>query len=201
MIYLVCQFVRRIYWRFILPIFIRQSGLELNSGIRFYGRPNISLFKNSKISIGKNCKICSDYEMTALDTAHPVILRTLAVGGFIEIGENTGLSGTSICAASSIRIGKNCLIGANVIIADTDFHPVDNYLDRVSNTDYGGEILVSAIEICDNVFIGANAIILKGVRIGVNSVIGAGSVVASDVESNSIYAGNPARLIRKIHEK
>jgi acetyltransferase-like isoleucine patch superfamily enzyme len=77
---------------------------------------------------------------------------------------------------------------------DTDFHATDSIQRWVKPSDGGmGEV---AIE--DNVFIGMNCLILKGVRIGKGSVIGAGSVVTEDVPPNVIVAGNPARLVRRL---
>lgn len=106
------------------------------------------------------------------------------------------MSGGSICAASSIRIGAGCLIGANVTLADTDFHAISPSNRRYnSNPD---EIAVAPIVIEDNVFIGADVFILKGVTVGKNSVIGAASVVTRDVPENSVAAGNPARVVRRI---
>ena len=117
-------------------------------------------------------------------------------GACIKIGDNTGISGTSICAILGVEIGNNVLIGANVIISDNDFHPL-NWASRLICSKIESNLAKKVI-IKDNVFIGTSCIILKGVTINKNSVIGAGSVVVNDVEEGCIYAGNPARLIRYI---
>jgi acetyltransferase-like isoleucine patch superfamily enzyme len=156
--------------------------------------PIITLANESIIEIRENAVICSDSEKTALGVNHPVVLRTLAPGAIIVIGKNTGISGGTICAATRVEIGNECLIGANVTIADTDFHPLNPQGRRHSNNPR--EIGTASIVIEDNVFIGTNVVILKGVRVGKNSVIGAGSVVTKDVPENAIVAGNPARLLR-----
>lgn len=175
---------------------ITRLGVISPSSVVYYGMPIISLEKGSKIEIGDNGVICSDPEMTALGVNHPVVLRTLQSGASIMIGRDTGISGGSICAAVSVKIGSECLIGANVIIADTDFHAInpDGRRFNVNSADIGAE----PVEIEDNVFVGTGAIILKGVKVGRNSVIGAGSVVTSDVPPDSIVAGNPARVLRRI---
>jgi acetyltransferase-like isoleucine patch superfamily enzyme len=173
---------------------LKQLGVGAEKNVRFYGMPIIKLANNSTIEIGGGTVICSDSEMTALGINHPVVLRTLASGAAILIGKNTGISGGSICAATRIDIGNECLIGANVTIVDTDFHPI-NPQGRRHNID-PLSIGTEPIVIEDNVFIGTNVVILKGVRVGKNSVIGAGSVVTKNVPANAIVAGNPARLLR-----
>jgi acetyltransferase-like isoleucine patch superfamily enzyme len=134
--------------------------------------------------------------MTALGVTHQVVIKTVRESAKIFIGSDTGISGGTICAAGSIEIGKGCLIGADVTIMDTDFHSLLPR-GRRFNANWS-EIGVSPVVIEDNVFIGAGSYVLKGVRIGENSVIGAGSVVIKSVPPNTIYAGNPAKFIRKL---
>lgn len=187
---------KQIWWNVVVLPQLRASGIEIAGGARFQGKPIVSLASGSRIRIGERCVLCSDSQINALGINHPVVLRTLRPGAEIVIGADTGMSGGSICAASSVRIGAGCLLGANVTVADTDFHPINPANRRYNrNPD---DIGVAPIVIGDNVFIGADTFVLKGVRIGVNSVIGAGSVVTRDVPENVVAAGNPARVIRPI---
>lgn len=179
-----------------IPLRLKQPGIYACKNVRFYGMPMISLVKGSTIRIGDNCVICSDSRMTTLAVNHPVLMRTLRSEAVITIGANTGISGGTICAATRIEIGKDCLIGANVVIVDTDFHPL-NPIGRRSNSNWQ-DIVSRPIIIGENVFIGAEVLILKGVSIGENSIIGMGSVVTKNVPPNTIVAGNPAKMIRKI---
>lgn len=188
--------LKRIWWDLTVIPALRAAGVEIAEKVQIQGRPIVSLASGSRIRIGARCVLCSDSQINALGINHPVVLRTLRPGAEIVIGEDTGMSGGSICAAVSVRIGAGCLIGANVTLADTDFHalsPANRRYNR--NPD---EIVVSPIVIEDNVFIGADVFVLKGVTIGKNSVIGAGSVVTRDIPENSIAAGNPARVIKSI---
>jgi acetyltransferase-like isoleucine patch superfamily enzyme len=108
----------------------------------------------------------------------------------IEIGDNTRINGASIHATNKITIGKNCLIAANVTIIDSDGHGRAVSERSLSNPES------SSVIIEDNVWIGINSIILKGVKIGENSIIGAGSVVTKSIPPNSVVAGNPARIVK-----
>jgi acetyltransferase-like isoleucine patch superfamily enzyme len=108
------------------------------------------------------------------------------------------MSSTAIICNHDIEIGNNVTIGGNTVIYDTDFHSLDpeqrfdKNLDK-KNAKWG------KVTICDNVFIGSHSTILKGVTINENAVVGACSVISKDIPANEIWAGNPARLIKKIN--
>lgn len=184
------------WWNASGHIYLRAKGVQIGKNVKLYGLPIISRHPNSEIVIAPNCVLCSDSRFTDLGVNHPVIIRTLRKGARIEIGHDSGLSGTSICSTKSISIGSGCLMGANVVIADTDFHPILSIHRRYDKDipDSG----MQSIEIERNVFIGESAHILKGSKIGENSVIGAGSVVTGHIPANSIWAGNPARHIKEL---
>jgi acetyltransferase-like isoleucine patch superfamily enzyme len=188
----------KIWWQITVPIRLRMQGVELGKDVRFYGMPIVSVAKGSRICLGDRVVLCSDSRFTALGVNHPVILRTLRVNAEIAIGYDTGISGGSICAASRVELGHECLIGANVTIADTDFHPIKSKERRFSND--WQNIAVKPVKIGSNVFIGTYSSILKGVTIEENSVIGACSVVTRDISKNEIWAGNPSCLIKKLND-
>lgn len=109
------------------------------------------------------------------------------------IGENVKMSNSTILAQNSIVIEDNVTIGGSCKIWDTDFHSLNPNLRETEN-----DIPVNKpIVVKKNAFIGSHSIILKGVTIGENSIIGAGSVVTKSVPTNEIWAGNPARFIKK----
>lgn len=168
--------------------------VSFGKNILFLGKPIITMASDSSIMIEDNVVMCSTSRCTALGVNHPVILRTIKQNAFLSIGKDTGISGVTICAATSVKIGKGCLLGANVVIMDTDFHPVNSFNRRHDKDNISTE----KIEINDNVFIGYNSIILKGVTIGKNSVVAAGSIVTHDVPENVIVAGNPAVVIKEL---
>ena len=109
----------------------------------------------------------------------------------IEIGDGAQINNNAFIKSEGpgIRIGARALLGSEVTIYDSDFH--DLHPDRRR----GGQPSMAAVELGENVFVGDRVLILKGVRIGADSVIGAGSVVTSSIPAGMIAAGNPARVI------
>jgi acetyltransferase-like isoleucine patch superfamily enzyme len=113
-------------------------------------------------------------------------------GGEIVIGDYCLISpGVRISAEQSIRIGDNCMFAANVYISDSDWHGIYN---RIRPFRCSKPVVLE-----NNVWLGEQVIVVKGVTIGENSVIGAGSVVTKNIPANSIAAGNPARVIKSIN--
>lgn len=185
--------ILKTWWQITVPIRLRALGVELGKNVRFYGMPIVSMAEKSRIYIGDRATLCSDSRFTALGVNHPVVLRTLRPHAEILIGEDTGISGGSICAALNVKMGRECLLGANVTIADTDFHAIKSEGRRFNSNQQ--DIKSAPVIIEDNVFIGTGAIVLKGVSIGCNSVIGAMAVVSKNVCANAIAAGMPAKSI------
>jgi acetyltransferase-like isoleucine patch superfamily enzyme len=112
----------------------------------------------------------------------------------IEIGDGAQVNNNAYFKSEGpgIRIGARALLGSNVTIHDSDFHELRPDRRR------GGRPRMAAVELGDNVFIGDAVRILKGVTIGADSVIGAGSVVTGTIPQGVVAAGNPARVIREI---
>ena len=114
------------------------------------------------------------------------------------IGDNAGISNSTIICHESITIGNNVQIGANNIIYDSDMHSVE-YEDRIHVPDV--KIKKAPVIIDDGAWICGHCIILKGVHIGKRSVVAAGSVVTSDIPDDELWGGNPCRFIRKINSQ
>jgi len=167
-------------------------GINIDSGWKFYGLPILQIHRQSDVKIGKRMSLRSTRRSNPLGANHPVIISTRVADAHLEIGDDFGMTGGSLVCEEYIRIGNRVLVGANTIISDTDFHPLDPIRRQTHPID--GQ--TSPIIIEDDVFIGMQCLILKGVTIGARSIIGAGSVVTKNVPADSIIAGNPARIIR-----
>lgn len=117
-------------------------------------------------------------------------------GCILKIGNNVGISQSALIAHANLSVGDNVKIGGGTCVYTSDFHSLDSQI-RASKDDLKHRKCASVV-IENNAFIGARCIILKGVTIGENSIIGAGSVVTKYIPANQIWAGNPARYIRTI---
>ncbi len=170
------------------------NGIEWKRGWRFYGKPILQKHHGSHMSFGLGLQLRSAARSNPLGADHPVILCTWQAGALLQVGENFAMTGGSIIAAERIVIGDNVNVGANTTIMDTDFHPLDAQARRLDSE--LGKTAPVIIE--DDVFIGMNCLILKGVTLGRGSVIGAGSVVTKDVPPYTMAAGNPARVIGNV---
>lgn len=159
------------------------SGVRYGKSVSFNGRILIDRFKYSTIKIGDNC-VFNSHNLFNPRGIKRCILHTATDYAKIEIGNNCGFSGVSIVCWNQIKVGNNVMVGADTCIGDTDDHP-----ERLGTSP-------EPVEIKDNVFIGMHCLILKGVTIGENSIIGAGSVVTKDIPANCVAAGVPCKVIR-----
>jgi acetyltransferase-like isoleucine patch superfamily enzyme len=110
------------------------------------------------------------------------------------IGDKVAMSNSTIVATKAITLGNNIMIGGGVTIVDSDFHSLNPDYWHTHNDEIN--MKSAAVIIKNNVFIGMDSIILKGVTVGENSIIAAGSVVSKDIPPREIWGGNPAKFIR-----
>lgn len=145
--------------------------------------------------IGNNASINSHLIADPIGGQTKTILCVFE-GAKLIIGDNVGMSNTCIFAQREVIIGDEAVIGAGVKIYDTDFHsPIADYR-MCGNT----HVKTKPVRIENRAFVGGHSIILKGVTIGEEAVVGAGSVVTHDIPAREIWAGNPARFIKKLSE-
>ena len=131
----------------------------------------------------------------------------IGVNGTCTVGDFTLMNGALVMAEERIEIGSHCLISWNVGIADSNFHPLapaQRIIDAHALAPFFKDrpprpkLRTAPVIIADNVWIGMNAIILKGVSIGENSVVAAGAVVTKSVPANVVVAGNPAVITKQL---
>lgn len=172
---------------FIAQIKFKLWGIVYGKGVRIIGKIIVFRTPESKIQIGDHCVFNSSSKLNFRGIYHPCILQTGTPHAMIMIGNHVEMSGTSIVSNHSVNIGNHVLIGANCQIGDRDGHS-----NRYKSSP-------KPIIIENDVWLGMNVTVLKGVTIGEHSIIGANSVVTKDIPANSIAAGNPCSVIRTIN--
>ena len=176
----------KLFYSVLSKVYLSFRGIKIGSHCIFHGKPYAFRFPESKIEIGNSCEFISNNSRNFRGINHPCILQTGTKKAKIIIGDNCGFSGVSIVADKLVKLGNHVTVGANAMIGDRDDHS-DIYPSQPK------EVIID-----DNVWIGMNVTILKGVHIGENSIIGACSVVTKDVPANVIAVGNPCKVIKSI---
>lgn len=174
---------------------MRFQKIQYGKNLKLKGMPVIFNKKGAVLSIGKDCTIKSTLLSNLVGLYSRTIIVTRTHDAEIHIGNNVGISGAVIYARKSISIGDMTNIGGNTKILDNDFHPLDA---EARIKDDKSKIVSRPVVIGKNCFIGCNSLILKGTTLGDNCVVGAGAVVCGQFEENSVIAGNPAKVIRRL---
>lgn len=176
-------------WR----IYLMLRGVKVGADLICIGRPCVNLGRGGKIILGKNVSICNSGMANPLAEYGRSRFATVAPGAEIFIHDHVGMSSCVISCANKVEIGEGTIIGGGALVIDTDFHP------RLPDGNWGTDprSVSKPVVIGKKCFIGARAIILKGVRIGDGAVVGAGSVVTKDVSAKTVVAGNPAIIVNR----
>ncbi len=166
----------------------------VGEGTRMGGYIDVSRAPNSKVRIGAGCIIDGNISMETDDA-------------ILSVGENVYIrKDTLIVCTKSIEIGSYVLISGGCIIQDSDNHSLDFEIRKHDVKDWlmfkhdWSRHESKSIVIDRGAWLGARVIVLKGVRVGEKTVVGAGSVVTKTLNPNSVYAGNPAQFIKRIAE-
>jgi acetyltransferase-like isoleucine patch superfamily enzyme len=182
-------------------------GIKYGANLRAYSQIFLDIHSESIVEIGKCVTMTSGKSYNPLARNLISSLCAEREGTILKIGDYTGISSSCIWAKLKIVIGNYVNIGADTIIMDSDAHSLDWKIRSSRKCNSQGESLdiitskCAPIIIEDNVFIGTKCIILKGVTIGARSIIAAGSVVTHSIPCDSIAAGNPCKVIKKLVNK
>ena len=185
----ISYFFNTLYFNYFL---ILQKGLNHQRNVVVNCLPKIVIKNGGQIILDEAVVLNSSNETYHLNMYNRVKLMVDKPDSLIKIGKNTRIHGSCIHAFGEVVIGENCLIAANCQIFDASGHSsqISNRLESQGES--------KPISIGNNVWIGANSIILPGVTIGDGAIIGAGSVVIKSIPSNVIAGGNPAIVIKEI---
>lgn len=187
--------IRELFFVWINPVLLRLAGVKLGKRSTIRNRVYIAIERNATVDIGEdfNCYSGEGWNPLSRNLRSEIYVKT---GAHLQIGHHSGMSSACIWVNKSVSIGNYVKIGANTVIVDNDCHSLNCQFRR--NSVFDAENINSAsIIIEDDVLIGANCIILKGVTIGARSIVGAGSVVTKSIPSDCVACGNPAKVINQ----
>jgi acetyltransferase-like isoleucine patch superfamily enzyme len=177
---------QRPVWR----LYARIRRATVDASVVMNGRPLIRCVRGGRIEIAQGVKINTRVTSNPVIGRQRMALMVMEPGAKLRLARGVGISGACICAAQCVEIGEFTIIGADVLITDTDFHtpgPGWTWSNDAAGTS-------KPVRIGKGCFIGARAIILKGVTIGDGAVVAAGAVVTRDVPAEHLAAGNPAEI-------
>ena len=179
------------WWTRYTRILFCLNGVKCIS-LKALGRARVNVSFGGRVSIGNNFYIRSGLFYTEVGSVGSRIL--VGPKGVLMIGDHVGMSNATIVADCSVTIGDHVMIGGGVQIFDTNFHSTDPNI-RTSGHETRDDVKTAPVMIGNDVFIGTNAIICKGVTIGNKALVAAGSVVVKSIPAGEVWGGNPAEKI------
>lgn len=180
---------QRLFYLFyaLRAFWLRIKGLKTGRRCIISGFPEFRCCKGASIQLGNDVVLHSKHKYNTLIRL-PVSISTVEPGARVELHDHCGLSGCKIVCANHVSVGEYTIIGPDTVIYDCKEHeysPETGWLGRTKRT--GKPIIIGK-----RCYIGMRCIILKGVTIGDNCVISAGSVITKDVPAGHLAQGNPA---------
>lgn len=184
-------------WSWYYNMLLRaHPGVTLAGPLRVTGRMHWELDARANVTIGRGVRLNSGSLVNAVGGHRPMIIAVLA-GARLELHDGAGLSSSTLVCHDCITIGRDVLVGGDCCIYDSDFHSLLPE-ERRQRPDPG--VRKAPVTIGERAFIGSGSMLLKGVSVGAEAVVGAGSVVVKSVPASEIWAGNPARFLRRVRE-
>lgn len=176
-------------WRFAL------NGVVYKS-FQCRGVPVVEVDRSGKFTIGDNFTFYSGARHNMIGRQQPCYF-IVSKNAVLTIGNHVGISCAALVCHNCITIEDHVKIGGGVVIYDTDFHSL-NPSERNGIPENFDHVKTRPVLIRSGAFIGSHATILKGVTVGVNSIVASGSVVVKSIPDFEVWGGNPARFIRRI---
>lgn len=167
-------------------------GVRVGQRVEVVGRPLIYNTHGGHIVLGEDVRLWSR-DSAYICHNQPVRLFASSREARIEIGARTRLNGASIAATELVRVGEDCYLAAGTTIIDSDGHAQDAEMRASGKRDEPRPVVIG-----NRVWTGLRVLILKGVTIGDDTIVGAGSVVTRSLPPRTLCAGNPARVVRAV---
>lgn len=187
--------INRIIMSNVIRLYLKLCGISYGRNLRIFSFPGCLKHPQAKIDIGDNVTIYNKISENRAGITNRTQLVADYPNAHLKIGNHVGISGAIIYCRGNITIGDYVNLGAGAKIYDNDFHPITALERREHVVDH---IAIKDVKICDDVWIGNNATILKGVTIGPRSVVAANAVVTCDIPADVVVAGVPARVKKQI---
>lgn len=178
----------------VFKLLLTINGVKFGRDLKcFNSVPSLQINRHAgQVSIGNQVTFNSYGDQSWNSKCKLIVLAD----ALMTIGDDSGMNGVMIYCSKEIRIGRNVKIGGGSRISDSNHHSL-NYRERRTKED-SKCAKTAPIIIGDDVFVGANCYIGKGVRIGDRSIIAAGSVVVKSIPADEVWGGSPAKFIKKI---
>ena len=189
----VCRSCRFACSTWHVRLLCRLNGIRFGKGLRAVGVPAVNVSLGGRAEIGERFTIRTGPHDTEVGSAGSRI--RVGPKGVLRIGNRVGMSNATVVCEESVEIGDDVLLGGGVQVFDTNFHSTAAAV-RASGCETRADVRTAPVRIGSRVFVGANALICKGARIGDEAVVAAGSVVVCDVPAGETWGGKPARRIK-----
>lgn len=171
---------------------LRSYGVKFGHGLKLGSAPIIRRHPQASITLGERVIILNELAENPAGISHHTVLAAERPGAQLIVSDDVGMSGVVLEAWQKIEIGARVNLGAGACVFDTDYHPLNAEQRKRGELDSVG---VAPVFIDHDVWVGARAMVLKGVTVGAGAVIGAGAVVTKDVPPGAIVGGVPAKQI------
>jgi acetyltransferase-like isoleucine patch superfamily enzyme len=182
-----------VFWSLAAYARLRAHGAVVGPGLRVRGPIRLHCHRTGTIRIGAGCRIQSGFAGNPVGGSSRMAFW-VGPGGRLSVGDRVGLSNSTIVCLCAVSIEDDVFLGGDTKVYDTDFHSLRPE-ERSRPANPGARC--APVTIRRRAFVGGHSILLKGTTVGEAAVVGAGSVVRSDVPAGQVWAGNPARRLSR----
>ena len=183
------------FWTLVAWLRLRAHGATVGRGLRVRGPLRLHCHRTASIRIGNDCRIISGFKGGNPVGGFARMALWVGPGGRLQIGNRVGMSSSTIVCMRSVLIEDEALLGGGSQVFDTDFHSMD--ADERALSPHP-QVRTAPVIVRRRAFVGGHSILLKGSMVGEGAILGAGSVLRSVVPDGQVWAGNPARFLRRL---